>query len=132
MRNAIFLLILLCSLGLFSQNTGSIKGNIVDLEAAEEPLLFADVSLHNTSWKTKTNFNGNFELSDIPVGKYDLQISFLGYETRTVAVEIRAESSVRVEAGLQAKSLSLNEIDEDDKVLSKEMASIVSTEGGLP
>jgi len=132
MRHTIFLLALLCSTSLFSQSTGSIKGNIVDLEAHNEPLLFADVSLNDTHWKTKTNFNGNFELSDIPAGKYDLKISFLGYETQMVAVEITPESAVRVEAGLRAISLSLNEIYKDKDVLTKEMSSMANTEGELP
>lgn len=132
MRSTLFLLALLCSLGLFSQNTGSIRGNIVDLEAHNEPLLFADVSLSDTDWKTKTNFNGNFELSDIPAGKYNLKISFLGYETQMVAVEITPQSSVRVEASLQAKSLSLHEIYKDNDALTKELSSMASTEREHP
>lgn len=132
MRNTIAFLAFLCALGIYAQDTGSVKGTIVDLEANNEPLLFANISLDNTNWKTQTNFNGNFELLDIPAGKYELKISFLGYETRTVAVEVLPESSIRIDTGLEAKTLSLGATYEDGDTFGKELSSIAGAETKLP
>lgn len=61
--------------------TQNIKGKIID-NASKEPIPFATVVIMDTDPMTGTtsDMDGNFKLENIPVGRYDLKISFLGYE----------------------------------------------------
>ena len=76
-------LICLLSIPGFSQSiTGKISGTVVDNDS-EIPIPFASVALLRTENNigTTTDENGKFVLSDIPVGRHDIQVNYLGYET---------------------------------------------------
>ncbi len=75
-----------------AQDTGSIVGKIIDKEANEEPLAFANVLIKGTTKGTTSDFDGLYEISNVTPGTYTLNFSYLGYET----VEI---TNVIVEAG---------------------------------
>lgn len=121
MKNLFLLLILVTATSLFAQNQGAIKGNIVDLELGSEPLMFADVSLEGSSRHTQTNFNGNFEILDVTPGNYTIEVTSLGYETLKIPIEVEANSLVNIETGIQAKSISLDEVSSLD--ISERFAS---------
>lgn len=108
MKNTFLIVALLASINLFSQSKGVVKGNITDLEANNDPLLLADVKLKGTEWKTRTNFNGNFEIGDVAPGNYVLEIVFLGYETLNMPVEVNENMVTEIQEGLSAKSISLD------------------------
>ncbi|MBA4197741.1 MAG: hypothetical protein C0459_09325 [Chitinophaga sp.] len=78
MRTVFFILFLFVSNILLSQKT--IKG-IITASDTKQPLVAAVVFISNTTIKTITKSNGEFELNDLPVGKFDLIVSFVGYET---------------------------------------------------
>ncbi len=76
---------ILISLGFtYAQSgTGTLKGTVVD--ESGEPLPFVTVSLwENGNLKTgaSTDFDGNFKIANLEAGKYDLEISFVGYQTQ--------------------------------------------------
>lgn len=60
--------------------TQTVKGRVVD-EATQQPLPFANVVVLNTEplLGTVTNANGDFVINEVPVGRYNIQASFLGY-----------------------------------------------------
>ena len=66
--------------GLFSQQTGSIKGRVIDVQV-NEPLSGATVTLKGTSNSTITSEEGYFSLQNINSGKIIIVISYVGYET---------------------------------------------------
>lgn len=68
---------------------GTVRGNVYD-KASGEPVSFANVFLENTTLGTTTDLDGFFSLSNIPIGTYNLQVSFTGYTTTTSTVEIRS------------------------------------------
>ncbi|WP_066756996.1 TonB-dependent receptor [Crocinitomix algicola] len=59
----------------------TIRGTVTDNETFE-PLIGARVVLLGTEplIGTMTNLEGEFRLENVPVGRYDLQVSFIGYE----------------------------------------------------
>ncbi len=66
---------------------GSIKGVVKDGDSGE-PIPFANVTLMNGSDQvigTTTDFDGRYTLKPIPPGTYDLQVSYVGYQTKRVA-----------------------------------------------
>lgn len=104
----IFFLTLLESLS--AQSTGSIKGKIVDLEFNKEPILHANIQIKNTPHTVQTNFNGNFEIEDIAVGPYILEVSFAGYDTVEIPIDIVVDNITTVKQGLTTKSIDIEAI----------------------
>ena len=97
---AILFILLLTSFPAFSQR--SIKGKVVN-GITGEVLPGASVFISNTSKGTISNKQGYFELNDIPIGKHDLIISSIGYETNVFSfsaeqlpLQLKVEMEVKV------------------------------------
>ncbi|MFO7828743.1 MAG: TonB-dependent receptor [Bacteroidales bacterium] len=84
--------------------TQTIRGVVMDANS-HETLPGANVLLMNNNKGTITDMEGNFELRNIPVGRYDIQFSYVGYKSLTipelvvgsgkeVVLEIKLEESV--------------------------------------
>ncbi len=110
MKYLIFILFVSFSLSLQAQDKGIVSGKILDAELYNEPLLMASVALKGTPWRTQTNFNGNFEITDIDSGAYIMKISFLGYEDVEVPIIVENNSAVFVQHSLDAKTMILKDV----------------------
>lgn len=75
---SIFILLLLSAQLLAQQPTQTIRGTVID-EASNVPLAYATVGLRNTAIETKTDSLGNFTLKNVPIGRYDIIVSHMGY-----------------------------------------------------
>lgn len=109
-ENLLFLgLLFLLSVNLSAQES-SISGTVVDAEA-RYPLPGAYVKISTLEgFVTPTDLDGRFSFSNVPVGRHIVQVSFMGYESRTfdgivvvsgrpVVLEIKMiESVVAIEA----------------------------------
>jgi ferric enterobactin receptor len=78
--------------GKVSKITGKITGIVID-SASSEVLPFVSLVLKNTQTKKDvsggiTEDDGSFKLQDVPVGKYQLLLSFVGYKTKTISIEM--------------------------------------------
>ncbi|AZI26391.1 TonB-dependent receptor [Pedobacter sp. G11] len=81
----LFLMLLCLTTGIAFAQTGTIKGRVLDKQS-EKPISGATVSLvDDNNLKTTTDQDGNFRLPNIPLGRQNIQISFLGYENATVS-----------------------------------------------
>src|SRR5690554_4469252 len=63
---------------------GSIMGKVLDGESGE-PVPFANVTLLDDGEQvlgTTTDFDGEYTLKPIPSGTYDVQVSYVGYQTK--------------------------------------------------
>ncbi|MEO6759391.1 MAG: TonB-dependent receptor, partial [Saprospiraceae bacterium] len=88
MKNFTLLLALLAfPLFVFAQ-TGAVRGNVYDKESTQ-PVSFATVKLVGAALGATTDVNGFFTISNVPVGPYKLEITYLGYETLTLDIEIK-------------------------------------------
>lgn len=97
---AILFSLLLLAVQVQAQRT--IKGKIVS-SATGEVIAGASVFISNSSMGTVSDRQGNFELSGIPDGQYELIISFIGYETNVFAfnaqklpLQLRVEMDIKV------------------------------------
>jgi hypothetical protein len=87
----ILLLITFCSSLSFAQTyTSTIRGSVKDADTGL-PLANATVQLTTGNTGTTSNKDGDFRFDNLPVGRYILTVSFLGYETVKVP-EILLES----------------------------------------
>ena len=70
----------------YSQNvTNTIRGTVTDKESLE-PLVGAKVIVLGSSplLGGVTDFEGNFRIDSIPVGRQTIQVTYLGYETHVL------------------------------------------------
>ena len=91
-----------------AQETGSISG--VTLDENNLPLAGATVQIEALKVGTTTDYNGNFELKNVPVGTYQLKISYLGFETITQEVVVNAGQSTSVNLNMKESSNQLDQI----------------------
>ncbi|MGB5172232.1 MAG: carboxypeptidase-like regulatory domain-containing protein [Eudoraea sp.] len=110
MKNLALVFSLLFTALLFSQQQGSVVGTILDKEMNNEPLLFANIQLENTQNTVQTNFHGNFQIDNINPGKYNLVVSYLGYETLEIPIIIEKNKITQVTEELESKKISLEDI----------------------
>jgi len=127
-RNVTIFSLLLLSVHLFAQQpTQTIRGMVVD-EASNRPLPYATVGLQNTSFGTTTDSLGNFTLRNIPIGRYDINIAFIGYEP-VVIREIKLTSSKEVFLNITMKenASTLDEIVIRPKVNKEQPLNAMAT-----
>lgn len=67
--------------------SGSIKGQVLDTQT-EEPLFGANIIVQGTSLGAAADFDGEYVISNIPVGEYTLKVSYIGYETYSTDVTV--------------------------------------------
>ncbi|MCB0503326.1 MAG: carboxypeptidase-like regulatory domain-containing protein, partial [Bacteroidetes bacterium] len=86
MRKVIFIALILFTGTLFAQVKGTLEGTITDGET-NETLIGVNI-ITNESTGTTTDYDGNYTLT-LPIGKYELKISYVGYETIKATVEVK-------------------------------------------
>jgi len=117
--------------------TGTIKGLVFDKQS-EVPLEGATIELLNTEVVTGviTDFDGKFNIDNVEVGRQDIRISYIGFETFTVPnIEVTSGKDVFLSIGLTE---SFNQLDEivltsntnKDKPLNK-LATVSTRQFGL-
>lgn len=92
------------------EDTGrfSITGKVVE-NGTNEPLFMATVVVKELGLWSVTDDNGNFIITNIPKGKYTLEFSSLGFQTRELVVEIKKDVKTFT-IKMDVSSLSLDEV----------------------
>lgn len=105
--------VLLFSITVHSQQlTQTIKGKVLDTESLQ-PLIGANVVLQNTSpiIGTTTDANGHFRLEKVPIGRHNLIISYLGYETVIISeLLVGSAKELELEIKLTESFSNLDEV----------------------
>jgi hypothetical protein len=111
MKKCIFILFAsMISTFAFGQTVQNIRGLVKDA-ASEQPLAFATIMLLNTERATSTDSLGHFILKNIPVGRYDVKVTFLGYETSiTREVLLSSSKEMYLEISLKENVSQLKEV----------------------
>ena len=109
MRITLGFILLIFKISISTAQTGTISGTIktADGQHAE----YVNIGLKNTSMGATTNKSGNYEIRKVPQGKYTLQISSIGLESKEVPVEVESGKTVVVhEIVLNESSEKLDEV----------------------
>ena len=92
------LALLFLSAGFLSAQT-SLEGKVIDVESGE-PIIFGNVALYKNDvliTGTETDFDGNYSFSNMDPGTYDVEASYVGYQSqRQVGVVVLAGKAVRL------------------------------------
>ncbi|WP_431165635.1 carboxypeptidase-like regulatory domain-containing protein [Tenacibaculum halocynthiae] len=68
-------------LSISQELTQKISGKVIDA-TSKQPLIGATITIPNTKplLGVITNINGEFELNNVPIGRQDIKVSFIGYQ----------------------------------------------------
>ncbi|MEQ9402206.1 MAG: carboxypeptidase-like regulatory domain-containing protein [Cyclobacteriaceae bacterium] len=66
-----------------------LTGSVIDKQT-REPVSFANIFFANTLTGTTSDLDGNFRLTGFEAGKYDLVVSFVGYEDAVIPLDFEA------------------------------------------
>jgi hypothetical protein len=92
--------------------TQVVRGSIVDADS-KLPLPGAAVSIAGTNplIAASTDANGNFRLLNVPIGRINLQISFIGYEAMTLPnIEVYSGKEVVLDLNMKESTVRLDEV----------------------
>jgi hypothetical protein len=104
---------------------GAVTGYVTDKESGE-PLPNANVILSGTILGAATDMNGKFLITNIPHGLYSLQVSYIGYETMNVNVDVRAKNILSMVVSISPGSLESEqnlEVRAERAKIEKDMAT---------
>ncbi len=109
----LLLIAILISQSLFSQNLKqTLKGRIVELDT-EIPIPGATVLIMDTDplLGSSSDADGYYRVDNVPLGRYNIQISFMGYEPVYITeVEVGSGKEVIINASLKESLVELDEV----------------------
>ncbi len=98
MKGFICLSIILLFINGLSFGQGAIKGKVL---SEGKPLPFINIALLNTSLGTTSDSLGNYLISNVPVGTYQIQFSGVGFKPFKVNVNVSKDKTSTVNANLE-------------------------------
>ena len=91
-------------------DSGVISGVVVDATNGE-PLPGANVQIEGTTTGTSTDLNGRYRLDGLSAGTYDVVVSFVGFQKKTISgVEVSEGEVTTVDATLAEQTAQLDEV----------------------
>ena len=106
MKKTTLLLVLFLSTFIFAQEKTGLKGRIID--ETQQPLPGATIYISDIKSTTSSDFNGYFELLNLPSGEYKISVTFIGYQT--------LEKKISIKSGIQNLNFTMtptnNKLDE--------------------
>lgn len=96
------------SVGMQAQS-GIISGKILDADDAFS-LPGATIKLDYQNRYTVSDQNGDFIFLDVPAGKYNVTIDYIGYQTTTQPVEVKTGENGVVNFSLSSGDIDLDEV----------------------
>jgi hypothetical protein len=96
--------------GLAQTSSGTIRGNVKD-KNTQETLIGATVYLEGTQLGVTTDLEGNYKLSNIPVGSYALKATLVGYKPATkFNVNVTSGNEQNINFELESDLRNLKEV----------------------
>ena len=74
---------------------GTISGIVID-ESNNNPLVGANVSFNNLNRGSATNKNGEFLITDISSGIYELEVSVIGYKNYSKSITVGQDDNPKL------------------------------------
>ena len=114
------ILFLLITISVSAQKTrtdANVVGHVVDQKGEHIP--FATIVIKNTTIGVATDETGHFNLINMPVGKFTIKASGIGYKPKNKDVELKENNTIELKFELEEDVLGLEEVvvtaDRNDK-----------------
>jgi len=88
---------------------GIIRGFVYEKETGE-PVIYTNVYLYKTSYGAATDVNGYFAITKIPEGTYTLLVTYLGFDTLRMEVNVRENEIITKQLYLEKASYMLEQV----------------------
>ncbi len=108
MKHVVLVCMLMVGFACYSQNNAGVLSGTISGEGL--PLEFTSVVLLKTSFATITDSNGLFTIVNIPAGRYQLRISYIGFENHQQEILIEAGKTTTLNISLIPLSARFKEI----------------------
>ncbi|PID58411.1 MAG: hypothetical protein CR986_07850 [Ignavibacteriae bacterium] len=125
----IILIIFLISSSVYSQNKpiGKLEGKVLDASNMN-PLMGANIFIRSLSKGTSSNENGEYQINELTVGTYKVEISYLGYDKVTKTdVIIRSDRTTYLNIHLNPNSVKIKDVIVESGYFSEVEEKPVST-----
>jgi hypothetical protein len=109
-KTFIYILIFILPGYSFAQS-GKLKGKITDGSAG---LPSVNIIILDTKFGAASKLDGNYEITSIPAGKYEVRFSAIGYESKTIDVGIEANKITELNVELEFKAIELQSVEVTD------------------
>lgn len=113
----------------FAQSSGKIVGVINDVGTGE-PLPGVNVTLVDNFFGATTDIDGYFVILNVPVGSFDMEVTYIGYKTIVVkGVRVSADVTTEQNFELEPTTLELEEaivVTADRPLVEKNVTSSIS------
>ncbi len=109
--------------------TQTIKGIIAD-ESSQQPLPYATIEILNTdpTIAAVTDIDGEFLITNVPIGRYDIKVSYIGYESVILPeVVLTSAKEVSLNISLKENVSLLDEIVIKPKVIKNKPINSMAT-----
>ena len=93
----------------FTWGASRIEGKVTD-SSTGEPLFGANLVLEGTSIGAATNIEGKYIIQDVNAGSYTLKISYIGYESKTIQINLKENEHLEENIQLDAVTVSTGEV----------------------
>ena len=92
---------------------GMITGivGVVTDQASRQPVSDVVVNVDGIGRVTTTGEDGRFELSELAPGRHDVVFTHIGYQSRSVSIEVEAQHAVKVHVELAVDAIALDPIE---------------------
>jgi len=105
------LLFIFAIVSLFAQaQNGTVRGFVYEEETGEA-VIFTNVFLKGTSIGASTDVNGYFSVTQIPEGQYTLMVTYLGYDTFSEEITVRAGDITTEKIFLKKSSVQMQTVE---------------------
>ena len=119
---AIGLAALLCVADGLAQETGVLEGRVVG--ESGEVLANANLELESAALSqprgTASEVDGSYRIADLPAGKYQVTITFIGYEPQVATVVVQPGQTARLDATLVEKVILVKGVESVSSVSRRE------------
>ncbi len=102
----ISIILIIFSLGLAAQNRSTLSGYVRDASSGEE-LIGATIYIEELESGGVTNVYGFYSVT-VPNSKYNIRYSYVGFESKTIVVDLRSDRIIDIE--LETTESTLNEV----------------------
>lgn len=105
----LFFFLLLTGIAL-AGTTGKLKGKVTDQQTGE-PLIGANVLMVGTSFGAATNINGEYTITNLQPGSYEVRFSYIGYQTKTISnIRVSTDLTTELNSQLEPEGVQVGEV----------------------
>lgn len=98
---------IILSFFLFSGMTGKIQGKVTN-EATGQPVSYADVTVRETEMGAATDDNGDFFILNVPSGRYVVEVSCIGFQTKRVEnIVVEIDQTYRLAVSIKPTAIDM-------------------------